>query len=98
MHDLSDAFASFGPTSQPKRLENVQTDGMELRTDDRSVYIRITEAGIIIKGNIVHEGNTTQTGTLTATIVKTEAGVGLGTHDHGTGSLIAGKTPGPNAV
>lgn len=65
MHDLSDGFAFFGPTSQPKKLSNVQTDGMEMRTDDRSTYIKLVPGTITIKGNIVHEGNTAQTGNVT---------------------------------
>lgn len=62
MHDLSDGFAILGPTSQPKRLENVQTDGLELRTEDRSTYIKLTPGTIYIHGDIIHTGTTTQTG------------------------------------
>lgn len=104
MHDLSDGFAFFAPTSQPKRLADVQTDGVEIRTYDRSTYFKLTEGTIFIKGNIVHEGNTDQvgnttvTGTVTGDVVKTTIGVGLGTHDHGAGAIISGKTPPPNAV
>ena len=98
MHDLSDGFAILGPTSQPKKLSDVQTDGVEMRTESRSTYFRLTEGVIFIKGDVVHEGNTQQTGTFTADGVKTTAGTGLGTHDHGSGSLISGKTPGPNLV
>ena len=67
MHDLSDGFAVLAPTSQPKKLSAVQTDGMELRTEDRSTYIRLTAGTIFIKGNIVHEGNVNQTGNLSRT-------------------------------
>lgn len=62
MHDLSDGFAILAPTSQPKKLSAVQTDGMEMRTEDRGTYIRLTVGTIFIKGNIVHEGNVNQTG------------------------------------
>lgn len=65
MHDLSDAFATFAPTSQAKKLTNVQSDGMELRNDARTVYMKFTDAGIEIKGNVTHVGNYTQTGNYT---------------------------------
>lgn len=64
MHDLSDGFAILAPTSQPKKLPAVQSDGIELRTEDRTTYIKLTEDTIYIKGNIIHEGNTNQTGNL----------------------------------
>ena len=103
MHDLSDAFAILGPTSQPRVLADVQTDGVEMRTEDRSTYLKLTAGTIFIKGNIVHEGDVTQTGNLTTqgtvmgTVVKTTSGTGLDTHDHGSGALISGKTPAPNS-
>lgn len=62
MHDLSDGFALLAPTSQPKKLDSVQTDGVELRNESRSTYIKLTDGTIYIKGNVVHEGNTDQTG------------------------------------
>lgn len=67
LHDLSDAFAFVGVRSLPNKLSDVQADGAELRTLDRSTYIRVTEGNIFIKGNIIHEGNTTQTGDTTST-------------------------------
>lgn len=63
MHDLSDGFALLAPTSQPKVLANVQADGIELRNEARTKYIKLTNTRIYIKGDIVHEGNLTQTGT-----------------------------------
>lgn len=65
MHDLSDAFATFAPTSQAKKLTAVQSDGMELRNDARTVWMKFTDTGIIINGNITHVGNYAQTGTFT---------------------------------
>lgn len=67
MHDLSDGFAIPGPTSQAKKLEDVQSDGIEIRTDSRSTYIKLMEGTIMIKGDIIHEGNTEQTGDVTQT-------------------------------
>jgi len=102
MHDLSDGFAIPGPTSQPRKLSNVQTDGIELRDEARTTYLKLTAGTIFIKGNIVHEGNTNQTGnntvtgTITGTLVKEADGTSLGTHTHGSGAIISGQTSAPN--
>lgn len=74
MHDLSDGFAVLAPTSQAKKLSNVQSDGVEMRTESRSTFIRLTEGSIFIKGNIVHEGNNTQTGNMQRTGTSTTTG------------------------
>ena len=74
LHDLSDAFAIIGVNSQPCKLSNVQTDGAELRTRDRSTYIKLANGTIYIKGNIVHEGNNTQTGNMNRTGTSTTTG------------------------
>lgn len=62
-HDLSDGFALLAPTSQPQVLSNVQADGMELRNVARTVFLKLTNTGIQIQGNITHVGNLDQTGT-----------------------------------
>jgi hypothetical protein len=67
MHDLSDGFAIPGPTSQSKKLADVQSDGIEIRTESRSTYIKLMDGTIMIKGDIIHEGNTEQTGDVTQT-------------------------------
>lgn len=94
MHDLSDGFAILAPTSQPKKLANVQADGMEMRTEDRSVFIKLSASGIQIKGNITHEGNNTQvgnhvmtgnnvvTGSVSASVQVSAAGKNLSSHTH----------------
>lgn len=74
MHDLSDGFAILAPTSQAKKLSDVQSDGVEMRTESRSTFIRLTEGTIFIKGDIVHEGNNTQTGNLQRTGTSTTTG------------------------
>lgn len=74
MHDLSDGFAILAPTSQAKKLSDVQEDGVEMRTESRSTFIRLTEGTIFIKGNVVHEGNNTQTGNLQRTGTSTTTG------------------------
>lgn len=46
MHDLSDGFVLPGPRSQPRKLSPAPaTDGIELRSDDRSSYLKIDDAG-----------------------------------------------------
>lgn len=108
LHDLSDAFAQVGVNSQAKKLSAVQTDGAELRTRDRSTYIRLTAGTIYIKGNVVHEGNTTQTGnlgitgnatasgTLTGTTDVVGGGKSLKTHTHSGVTPGGGSTGAPN--
>lgn len=50
-HDLSDAFAILGPTSQPRKLADVQSNAVELRTESRSDYISLKNGSLDI--NIV---------------------------------------------
>jgi hypothetical protein len=38
-HDLSDAFALFGPWSQPNNLSNYSQSSLQIRSDDQSVLI-----------------------------------------------------------
>lgn len=46
MHDLSDAFAIIGPRSRPRALSPaVVTSGVELRKDDGTAYVRISDNG-----------------------------------------------------
>lgn len=47
-HDLSDAFAIFGCTSQPRRLGDVKDNAVELRTDDRSNWISLRNGSLDI--------------------------------------------------
>lgn len=103
MHDLSDAFAILAPTSQPKKLANVQSDGIEMRTDDRSTFIKLTNGTIFIQGNIVHSGNNQQTGNYTLTGNMTHSGGSMtslgkkidGTHTH-VSSTAGTNTSAPN--
>lgn len=104
MHDLSDGFAILGPTSQPRKLADVQTDGVEMRTDSRSTYIKLTEGTIFVKGNIVHEGNTQQTGDVELSGNYDHSGGSMtslgrridGTHNHGGVQTGSGNTAIPN--
>lgn len=89
MHDLSDGFAIFAPTSQPRKLTNVQTDGIELRNDARDTFLKLTDgvmqieaASVIINGDVTHTGNQTTSGTITGTTDVVGASVSLKNHGH----------------
>jgi hypothetical protein len=47
-HDLSDGFAIIGPWSQPNTIDDYNTDGMEIRSDDGNCKITVTEGEINI--------------------------------------------------
>jgi len=46
-HDLSDGFAFFKPQSQAKKIKNISTENLEIRSDDNATKIQITPDGII---------------------------------------------------
>jgi len=46
-HDLSDGFAFFRPQSQAKKIKDISTENLEIRTDDNAAKIQITPAGVI---------------------------------------------------
>ena len=48
MHDLSDAFAIFGITSQPRKLPNVVDNAVELRDDSRKNWISLRSGSLDI--------------------------------------------------
>jgi hypothetical protein len=47
-HDLSDAFALFGPWSQPNRIPNYSNSSVQLRSDDESVVLDLSSSGVTI--------------------------------------------------
>ncbi len=85
LHDPSDAFALPGIRSQPRRLANIQTDGIELRADDRSTYIKLNAGGIEIKGSV-----TVIDGTVTANDFQTSPTLKFSTHLHPSGTPNTG--------
>lgn len=102
-HDLSDGFAILAPTSQPKALANVQTDGMELRDELRTTFIKLMPGTILIQGNVTitgnvtHLGNVAQTGNLVVTgVVQNNAKVIGSTHTHSGVQTGGGNTSIPN--
>lgn len=94
MHDLSDAFATFGPTSQPRKLSNVSTATAQLRSEDGSTYIEIDPDGQIV--TIVAPGGVNITGTLTVTedVIAGAGNISLVNHVH-TDVTAGGDDTGP---
>jgi hypothetical protein len=62
LHDLSDGFAIVGAFSTPRRIAAFNMAGPELRTMDRSTFIRLEAGQIVIQGNLVHTGTVTSNG------------------------------------
>jgi len=89
MHDLSDGFAIPGPTSQPKRLQNVSASNAQLRTEDGTAFLEITPGGQI---NITAPG-----GVNIVSPSLSHNGVNVG-DDHTHGGVVAGgdNTTGPS--
>lgn len=83
LHDLSDALFIPGITSKPKALKGFFNAGMEMRTEQGETFIRLQPGTITIHGDIIHEGNTTQTGKHTASVDVVGGGVSLKDHVHG---------------
>jgi hypothetical protein len=52
-HDLSDAFALFGPWSQQKLLTDYSTTSMQIRSDDQTVIIDLSTDGVTITAPLV---------------------------------------------
>ena len=88
-HSLCDGFAIVGLRSKPRKLTDVQTDGVEVRSIDRSVALKMQGSGVEIIGN-VH-----LTGTLTADTDVIGGGKSLKNHTHVAGTLL---TAGPYSV
>jgi hypothetical protein len=101
LHHLSDAVAIIGLRSQARNLSSINTDALEVRNADRSVYLQVSDSGIFIKGAVTVEGDITQTGKLTQTSggVTTDGDVKSGSislvdHVH-TGVQTGGSDTGP---
>ena len=43
-HDLSDAFAIIGTTSQPRKVADYSTENMQIRTDDCNIVIELEKS------------------------------------------------------
>ena len=94
LHDYSDATFIAGISSRPKVIRDVFMQGASLQTEDGSTYIRLTPGIIYVKGDIVHEGNTNQTGNYSRHGTSTTYGLisGMGgmsvTGDNGSGVSV----------
>ena len=98
-HDLSDAIAIFGLSSQPRKLSDVSADAIEIRTDSRSDYISLTAGKLDIningdvnvtakKSKVVCPDNTVQ-GPLTVTgLITGQGGI---TVSGGNGAQVSGS-------
>lgn len=76
MHDLSDGFVLVGPMSQVRKIGNVSTSAVQLRSDDGAAFVEInpdsknvrlkTSSLVSIEAPNIHlTGNVTVTGTVT---------------------------------
>lgn len=76
MHDLSDAM--FIPTrlSQTKKLENISTEALQVRSQDGAAYVELAAGGVInikapggmnVEGNVAITGDLAVTGNIAAT-------------------------------
>lgn len=97
MHDLSDGFALIGPRSRPRALSPaVLTDGVELRSNDRTSRVTMGPAGavsVIATGTLRIQAPTIQlVGNVDASGgTLTHNGVNVGfTHRHAAGSPNTG--------
>lgn len=52
-HDLSDAFALFGPWSQKNLLSDYSTSSMQIRSDDQSVVIDLAVGQVTVTAPVV---------------------------------------------
>ena len=85
LHDLSDAMFIPGICSVPKAIDGFFTDGLSMQTLDGSTYIRIKNGSILIKGDIEHQGDTSQTGSTGVISSDTDVkagGISGKTHKH----------------
>lgn len=110
-HDFSDAAILPGLRSQPKKITSFGNNGIRLRNKAGDKYIwlkndgtaEITVDTLNINGEIIHVGDTTQTGnttssgiiaspTMNATTSLTVAGKEMDEHAHLDGTYTAGAT------
>lgn len=65
MHDLSDGFAIPGPRSQPRTVDSIKTNGVQLRNEAGTVYFGINANGKLALTNATKDLKTVLTGMLT---------------------------------
>ena len=89
MHDLSDGFAIFAPTSQPKKLSNISA-GVELRNDSGTNYVRILGGTMSLKATAAINIDAP---IVNVTGVLNINGINFATHKH-TGVQTGGSSTG----
>jgi hypothetical protein len=93
MHDLSDSFAILAPASRPKALNNVSTNSLQIRNEDLTKYIEISENSITVQSDsdvIV----SAETVAITSTNVNITASADVNITTPANISLTAGGSPG----
>lgn len=80
-HSFSDGMFIPGLRALPDKIESFQTSGIEMRNEDRSVFISVSDSGITLKGNVdIQDGY----------LKHNDKNVG-DSHKHGKGTYIAGE-------
>lgn len=98
VHDLSDGFAIVGVRSQPKKVPNISSSKVQIRSDDGSVFVEIDKTGKVnitapasvtidspsttITGTLHVNGAISTDSTVTASGEVTGNGIHLSTHTH----------------
>lgn len=65
MHDLSDGFVLPGPRSQPRVVQNINPNAIELRTENGGSYVSIAKNGTVTAHS---ESKLTATAVISATV------------------------------
>lgn len=95
-HDLSDAFAIVGPQSQAKKISNISTNSVQIRTDSGGSFVELTQSGAVnITAPVVTiNGNLKVSGSISSTGDQVASGISQTGHTHGgvkSGGDITGK-------
>jgi Phage protein Gp138 N-terminal domain/GpV Apex motif len=86
MHDLSDGFAILAPTSQPKKIANVSSNGVELRDEAGANSVKIS-------GGIIALNSTSQIILNAPSVIIN--GINFNTHKHTGVQTGVGNTGNP---
>lgn len=96
MHDLSDGFAIPGPRSQPNVVPGISETDVQLRNQDGTTYVGITDDGkieLVSPVKIAVTGDLTVSGTIVAAGEITSGDIPLTAHLH-TGVTSGGSNTG----
>ena len=95
-HDLSDAFIIVGPQSQAKKISNISTNSVQIRTDGGGSFVELTQSGAVnITAPVVTiNGSLKVNGSINSTGDQVASGISQTGHTHGgvkSGGDITGK-------